>query len=179
MEERDIENYDYLAVTLKKATEDELLRCYSALGWEMIEVNEDKLYVDITHYTMRRPQQIEDKDKRLLLQVRVESEVNKMAKYAHDRHRKSVLWGTFLALFALACAACGIVLMVYFKTTLYYAVGGVIIAAGIAAGLADIFIVKRLAEWENGVFESNTRKCMARLKEVFSRISQLRGTEDG
>lgn len=179
MEKRDIENYDYLSVTLKKATEKELLRCYSVLGWEMISVEEDKIYVDITHYEMRRPCKIEHKDKLLLLQVRVESEVNKLSKYAHDKHKRSLIFGIALGLLSLGLIAAAIVLMLYFKTTLFYVVGGVLIAFGVAAGIADIFISCRLIEWEDGVFASKTRKCIARLEEVFSRIAEIRGEENG
>lgn len=179
MEERDIENYDYLSVTLKKAFEKELLRCYDAMGWEMISVKEDRLYVDITHYEMRRPVKIEHKDKLLLLQVRVESEINKLAKYAHGRHKKSTIFGITMGFLSLGLIAAAIVLMLYFKTTLFYIAGGVMVAAGIAVGIADIFLDSRLIEWENGVFESNTRKGLARLEEVFSRIAKIKGEKDG
>ncbi len=179
MEERDIEKYDYLSVTLKKTSERELLRCYDAMGWEMVSVKEDKIYVDITHYDMRRPQQIEHKDKLLLLQVRVESEVNKLAKFAHDKHKRSLFFGFALGLLSLGCIAAAIILMLYFKTLLFYIVGGALIALGIALSIADVFISRRLIEWEDGVFASNTRKCLARLEEVFSRIEKIRGDVNG
>lgn len=141
--ERDYENYDSLHVTVKKAKIDELIAHYAAFGWECIDYEEDGLYDDIIHLSLRRPHKIEHKDELQLMQVYLESALNKKGGAEANPCPKALAFGLTLGAVALTMIIVGLYygFLTANKTlsVLCFVLAGV---GGVVALLTAIFTVK-------------------------------------
>ncbi len=108
---RDYLHYDYLSVSVKSEHLDKILSCYSALGWKERKREDDRQYSDMKYLSFVRPHKINNKDRLQYLQVRMESAINSMSMHYSRKHKKSVLYGSVLAVFAAVLIAAGLLLL--------------------------------------------------------------------
>ena len=109
---RDHKNYDYLTITAKVEREAEIIASYATLGWETVSVSEDKKFFDLDVIEFRRPHKIENKDRLQLLQVKLETLLNKYGVLRHKRKAKSAAFGLVGGIFGCIALAAGIALLV-------------------------------------------------------------------
>ncbi len=175
MQNCDFKNYDYLTVTLKNRGASELIRYYKMLGWQVINQLPDGTYEDITHCIMRRPHKIANKDKLQFLQVRVETEVNKMAQFAYDRRKLSRAFSIVSAILALLSVAMGVAFIIIFNGIAWGLGGVALIALGVCVAIVAFFAYGYITKWEIDRVKNNMGVSMAKLSEILAKIRALRG----
>lgn len=104
----DYKNFDYISAAVDKNGAAELSARYAALGWECAESKEDRIYRNLLHVTLRRPHSIAHKDELQLLQVYLESALNKIGKINAYPCPKTLFFGLFFGLVSLALIVTGI-----------------------------------------------------------------------
>jgi len=107
----DYNEFDQISLVLKKDVMELMLSYYAEFGWREYERYEDKRYIDLVHLTLVRPHRIPNKDKLQLLQVRLEFEVNSLARERRNKHSGSLIVGLTLLVFILSLLGIGIALL--------------------------------------------------------------------
>lgn len=110
--ELDIKNNDYLTITAKADSREDIIHSYEMLGWRLLDVREDKQYIDLDVIDFVRDHKIPNKDKLQLMQVRLETYLNKFGEARHKKYRKSAILAISGYLVAFLLFAAGIALLV-------------------------------------------------------------------
>lgn len=173
--EKDYANFDYLSLTVKKESAEEVVASYGVFCWEEIERRADKQYSDILHITFKRVHKIENKDRLQYLQVEYESHLNKRSAIKIRKHYKSnMIISTALAL--LGCFLFGIIALVFFiKSTLSIVLGSVLIAIEAGLSVLLIYIVRKLRRKERVVFDDTTNKLNKDINKILAEAVCLTG----
>lgn len=161
---KDINKYDYLSVSVKTDSEDEMVTRYGAFGWELIERFDDKQFFDIAVIYFRRPRSVPNKDRLQYLQVGMETAVNNLSKYRQNKHAFSLAFGLTLGVFGCALLAVGIVLIVL--SALWSIItGGLMMAIAIVLFVIICTSLKKITTKENSRYDELTE---ATRRELFS-----------
>ncbi|MEG1527542.1 MAG: hypothetical protein RR248_02350 [Clostridia bacterium] len=145
---RDYSRYDYLTIAIKTDKPNEILSCYKDFCWEVIESADDDQFDDIIHVSFRRKHKIANKDRLQLLQVNMETALNKLGKICKNKHSKSAWLGIPLGICDCGLAIGGILLVQYAKSLLGL-LGGIFAVLGSIVFLAILGIqIKKLFKTE-------------------------------
>lgn len=171
---RDHKNYDYLTITAKVEREAEIIASYATLGWETVSVSEDKKFFDLDVIEFRRPHKIENKDRLQLLEVKLETLLNKYGVLRHKRKAKSATFGLVGGIFGCIALAAGIALLVTEIAELAAVVTG---AIAIVIGLAMLTVVgvfmRRVAETEARDYSEKMAAVLKGIDEVCASAKEL------
>lgn len=177
----DIKNYDYLCITAKSDSVDGIIASYKTLGWQLIEVREDKQYIDLDVIDFMRPHKIENKDRLQLLQVRLETALNKVGEARHKKHRKSAVIGLTGGI--IGCTAIALGILFFFMQgddmLLKIASGIASIVIGLALMTAVATTFKKLVRYENGIFAAVTSGLKADIEAICTEANRLIGNVGG
>lgn len=175
---KEINKYDYLSVSVKTDSEDEMITRYGAFGWELIERADDKRYSDIAVINLRRSHTIPNKDRLQYLQVGMETAVNNISKYKQNKHAFSLALGLSIGLFDCALLSGGIVLIVL--SALWSIIVGCLMTVTAIVVFASILTaLKKLIPKENLRYDSVTERTRTELALIEKEATELVGKNNG
>lgn len=174
--EFDYNEYDSISLALKENESERMLSYYKAFGWSEYEKQEDKRYFDIVHIKLMRRHKIPNKDKLQLLQVKMESLVNRFASVRKNKHSKSVISALSLGILALGILVIGIILLIN-RSLIPLAVAMIILSA--VSPLAIVPFVKSTVKKEKQSFAAKFKEMTSEISEIISRAKKLYGEENG
>ncbi len=168
--QRDYNNYDYLSVSLKLGVKRDLRKFYQLLGWELLDERADNRFVDVLHCTYRRAHHVKNKDRLQYLQVRCETEINRMAKATQNRNVKSALacvTGILLAAFLL----CGSMMTLFLAVApLRWALAAFLFAVCVGVCIATPFLVRKVKKQEEEGYKKQMTEGVNTLQEIHNQI---------
>lgn len=177
--QRDHKNYDYLTITAKVEREEEIIASYATLGWETVEITEDKRFFDLDTIEFRRPHKIENKDRLQLLQVKLETLLNKFGVLEHKKKAKSTTFGLVGGIFGCIALAAGIALLVTELGRIAAVITAIIL---LVAGLSLLTVVavfmKRVLETEARDYAEKKKNVLNGIYEICRQADALRGVND-
>ncbi len=100
--EKNIKNFDYITIVIKKEKQEEILKIYKCLGWEILSENQHQQYVNLVEVEFVRNHFIPNKDTLQFLQVNLENDINKKGRLERNKHSKSLALGLSLGLTTVA-----------------------------------------------------------------------------
>ena len=178
MKEKDIKNFDYLDIIVKKISEDEIVDAYSAFLWEKIDKKEDERYNDVVHLSFRRPHKIQNKDRLQLLEVYYQSALELRAGLEIKKHSKSKVNLANLIFFS-AIFIFGVGVFIYLNKTLLSVILGSVFALFVLSGA--IFLaskIKKLFIKENNIYLEKLRKINDEINGILSEANALTKKEN-
>lgn len=168
----DYNKFDSLSLALKAELFDKMLSYYEKFGWRVFEKYEDRRYMNIVHVTLIREHRIKNKDKLQLLQVKLESLINRMAKNRERKHRKTL----FFSLCASAAFVLSAALAIFLATRRIPAltlVGACLVFFGVGGFFAHIPLSVRIYRKENASYARNFKRTSAEIVRVIERANTL------
>lgn len=175
---KDINRYDYLFVSVKTDSEEEMVARYKKFGWELTKRSDDKHFSDIAVINLRRPHAILNKDRLQYLQVGMETAVNDLSKYKQKKHAFSLALGITLGVFACAMLAGGIVLIVL--SYLWSLIIGYSLAVLATMTLVVMpLVLKRIISKENLRYDIVVEKTRQELSLIEKEAAELIGDNNG
>ena len=158
MKEKDIQNFDYLDIIVKKISEDEIVDAYSAFLWEKIDKKEDKRYNDVVHLSFRRPHKIQNKDRLQLLEVYYESALELRVDIEIKKHSKSKMnLANLIFLSAILLFGVGVFICLN-KTLLSIILGSVFALSVLGVAIFLASKIKKLFIKENDIYLEKLKK---------------------
>ncbi len=168
----DYNKYDSLSLALKSELVDKMLSYYEKLGWRVFEKYEDKKYMNIVHVTLVREHVIKNKDKLQLLQVKLESLINRMAKDRKRKHSKTLILSLSSSLFLVISLALGIFLAMRDVPALTL-VGACLIFFGVGGFFAHIPVSVKTYRNENTAYARKFKRTSAEIVRLIERANEL------
>ncbi len=172
--EFDYNEYDSISLALKENESERMLGYYKAFGWEEYEIREDKRYFDIVHIKLKRRHKIRNKDRLQLLQVKMESVVNRFALARKNKHSKSIIAGLTLGVLALAFLTISIML---FVEQILIPLSAAFFIVGIALSAAIAPVVKSTVKKENQSFAVKFKEMTSEISRIIFSAEKLYGGE--
>lgn len=168
-------------MSINSVVAEEILDCYAALGWKQAERREDEQFENVEHFEFFRPHGIAHKDRLQLLQVYLETEVNKIARITVNKHARSLAAGLFSWIAGIALVTLGVLVSVLFYQKMHAAA----VVLGIVAGVfgfavlvaSAVFVVKAFKK-ENEFYENSVRDGLNAMEDVYREARLLTEPED-
>ncbi len=174
--EFDYNEYDSISLALKENESERMLAYYKAFGWEEYEMREDKRYFDIVHIKLKRRHKIPNKDRLQLLQVKMESAVNRFALARKNKHSKSIIAGLTLGVFAIVFLTVGIKL---FAEQALMPLSAAFFIVGIALSVAIVPVVKSIVKKEKQSFAVKFKEMTSEISRIIFSAEKLYGGKNG
>jgi Flp pilus assembly protein TadB len=174
-QKKDYWQYDYIDLTSKIKSADELSKSYAVFGWEEIERYADKLYVDVVHLSFRRPHKIQNKDDLQYLQVTYERLFNERAVYEYKKHERSSLILTLYLLFIIIVASAGLLTFINAYTLSTKIISGIVVGA---CAVCLFFVCKHnkfMRKKENEKFLKKSNKIDSIIQQTLIQAETLVG----
>lgn len=171
----DYHNFDRLSVTLKLDKEPEMVERFGCFGWRQVERFDDRQYDDLVHIAFERPHKIDNKDELQLLQVNMESCVNKSAKLKKNKLAKTTIIGLIAGMIGCGMIAGGIVIAVLLHSILTIALGSVLAAAGLAEILICLPFLLKTAKKEQENFTIQYAQTVEETDKICNAAKALTG----
>lgn len=175
---KDINKYDYLSVSVKTDSEEEMIARYKTFGWELIEQFDDKQFSDIAVINFRRAHAILNKDRLQYLQVGMETAVNNLSKYKQNKHSFSLALGLSLGVFDCALLSGGIVLIVL-SALWSIIIGCLMTVIAIVVFVGTLTALKKIIPKENLRYDGVTEKTHRELSLIEKEAAELVGENNG
>ncbi len=176
----DYNSYDRLSLELKTEAKGSMLEYYLAFGWEPYLEEADSRYADIVHVDLRRPHNIPNKDRLQLLQVKMESAVNRFAIARRDRHSVSLIMSLSFALGGAVSIALGALIAFKLSGLPFIILGSALALIGLAVPLFLIPTFIRIFKNENKKYMAAYSKMGADIARIIVLARELGGdTNDG
>jgi len=169
----DNENYDYLSITLQTEKVDEMVSVYKNFLWEEVSRLENKNNPNVCYLTFKRPHNVENKDRLQYLQVVMENSINDFSSRFVNKHLKSLLFSTILAVLFVSALVLSILFLVnpytYFTTVMSY------ITAPISIGGMIFVVIKSIKMFkdENRKFDYHAEDTGETLKNILLEVEEL------
>jgi hypothetical protein len=172
---RDINNFDYLSISVKSERLDKIIYCYEALGWREEKREEDKKYYDMKYLLLSRPHNIPNKDRLQYLQVKMETKLNYLSCSNAYRHKGSFLLGLFLTVLGLCLLACGLFCIFGTDTSFSLPLGITLLSLGLISLAAQVYpyTIMRKKEGERATEKINT--ALKQIEEYVAEAEKLYG----
>lgn len=178
---KEIYNYDYLSVSVKTDSENEMVARYGVFGWELVGRFDDKKFSDIAVIDFRRPHAIANKDRLQYLQVGMETAVNNLSKYKQNKHGFSLALGISCGVFSCALLAGGIMLIIL-SALWSIVIGCLMNVVAIVLVVVVLVVLKKLIPKENlrydTVFEKIQSELLVIEKEAVALVGESNGRKD-
>jgi hypothetical protein len=136
---RDINNFDYLSISVKSERLDKIMYCYEALGWREEKREEDRQYYDMKYLLLSRPHNIPNKDRLHYLQVKMETKLNYLSRSNAYRHMCSTIVAIVLTLIGLCLLAGGLFFIFGVEAGYSLPLGIALCTAGLLCLVAQIY----------------------------------------
>lgn len=174
----DYNNYDKLVLYVKNEQSYEIIKYYEALGYELISKHENKKYSDTIDLTFVRPHKICNKDALQLLQVHLETELNKLGKCKKYKHSLSINLGLTLGflgvLFFVFSLNKLLMATILYKKIIFSCFGLV----GLIIIFINLVIVPKIIKKEKQNFLDSSYKINKNIKKILKKIKETRGLND-
>lgn len=175
MEKIDFNNFDKLNLFVKKSKHQDVVKSYTALGWELIEEKENNRYEDIIDLTFLRPHKLQNKDELQIMQVYMEDNLNEIAKLERNKHSKTTGLGLFLGSVALLLFCWALYLII--KPQLLV-IGIILIAVSIILFVLEIIFLPKLFKKEKLSFNTKFTQLNSQIEEICKKANLLLGGKD-
>lgn len=177
--ERDIINFDYLTVIIKKEKQAEVLENYACFGWELVntkDINSENVY----EIDLKRPHKLNNKDELQYLQVNMESELNKLGKLETDKHSKSTIIGIITGIIGIGMTIFGILMAIKNYLEVNLLVGGIMLCVtGLTLLIVMTFLIIKISKREIEVFDIKFQKSQKAVEDYCKIAKELLGGKDG
>jgi len=175
---KDINNFDYQTIVVRKEKADEVLANYKSFGWQILEEKQHDVYDNLLNVVLVRDHFIKNKDELQYLQVNMEINVNKRGKAEKHKHSKSFILGMNLGLFAM-------IFLTNMFLSIFMLTGAIRLALAIGFGVLslvlivlDAVFVPMLIKKENMKYEKNMLIFNQSIKESCEKAKALTGVKD-
>jgi hypothetical protein len=159
--QRDINNFDYLSVSVKSEQLDRIMHCYRSLGWSEVKREDDRQYYDMKYVLLSRPHKIRNKDRLQYLQVKMETKINAISQIRVKRHIGSTCVTIGLCVFMFLFALSGILAYFLLSGTMATVSCFALCSCAFACLLFEFFpfLIMRKSEVKkcNGAIKNNLR----------------------
>lgn len=181
MDERllDYHNYDKLTLFVKDDREENLIRIYKGLGYDLVSSVPNKRYNNIIDLTFVRSHKIKNKDKLQYLQVGLEIELNNIGRLEKNRHAKSMSVGLTIGAIAIMMIALGVYFILGAGLTSSKIGNLVMIVLGLLILGSELIILPKIIKKENENFEVKNKETNVKLEKIFEQIKIARGGDYG
>ena len=166
-------DFDRLDVFAKKDKLELIEKCYSRFAWEKVQVSDNTRYEDLVDVTFQRAHKVPHKDDLQLMQIYMESCLNRIGRLESTKHSRSTILGLALGIFSLAMCGLGLWLIISIATTLSIIFGAIAVAVGVALLVLTTLLSVRLFKRERGDFEDKKAKLDGELESICSKAEQL------
>lgn len=169
MTNADLENYDYLGLSVHGDMADEIEEAYRALGWQVMERREgERCLLDL-----RRPHKIPHKDKLQRMQVGLETALNELGDVERKRFLKSTIVTVLGLLFGLSSFALGsyLILSLAYKTAVV--IGAVMLVVGSALMITTVLVAGALHKSEDAAYKDKIERTVAEISDLCIKASEL------
>jgi hypothetical protein len=146
--EKDYNNYDYLSISVKNYQLDNVLTCYTSLGWKVIKRENDRKFFDMKYILLSRPHHVPEKDRLQYLQVRMETQINAISGAYTFRHTKSDAFLLFCCLVCTCLMALGIYFIIEKPFWTAVVMGSLIVVFSAFCGAGCVYPYKKMRQKE-------------------------------
>jgi hypothetical protein len=171
--ERDINNYDYLSISIKSERLDKIMYCYKALGWREEKREEDRQYYDMKYLLMSRPHNIQNKDRLHYLQVRMENKLNYLSRSNAYRHRVSTLVAIILTVLGVCLLALGLYFFFGFDGVLFLPFGIAFSVLGLLFIVAQVYPFTVMRKKESTLAEAKISNALKDIEAFVKEAEEL------
>lgn len=175
--EKDHDKYDYLSVSLKSEYSEEIMKCYLALGWKDVHMEEDKDYADMKYVLFSRPHDTPNKDRLQYVQVRMENILNSISERSIKRHAKSTALAVLLGIFGLLFVAAGLSIALILSALAYKIYGYICVGIGAIMLLGLIYPLTKLRKKENEKLKSTYERNFSEFEKFVKEAARLSSAE--
>ncbi len=172
----DYNEYDSISLMLKENEAERILTYYAAFGWEVYEKRDDGRYFDIVHIKLKRRHSISNKDRLQLLQVEMETTVNRFAYTRKNKYSRSLISALTMGLVSLAFVIFGILLILK-GSLVTLAISS--IALGALTPVVFLPMIKNTVKEDRKRFALKFKAMTAEISRIISLAKNLYGEENG
>lgn len=171
--------YDSLVLYVKDNKTKLIIEEYRNLGWELVSSVSNNRYKNIMNLTFVRPHVIENKDELKLLQVDIESTLNKMGRLEKNKCRGVIVVGLSLLVLGVALTALSILQLFNSCSMLDKVLGVSLLIGAIITFTFMYYIVPIIYRADIMKFEAKYLEIKSTLATVHQRIKDVRGVKYG
>ncbi len=175
---RDYWNYDYISLTAKVKTADEVVDAYNDFGWEEIDRFADKRYIDVLHLSFRRSRNVKNKDEMQYLQVCYERLINKRTEYEYKRHDRSNIVLSLLMVLCIGLAFVGAVAVYNARSYFTLVWAWCAIGIGFLGITPSLFLVKKMRKKEKLKFKERKQEIDEQIEKTLAKAIKIAGEAD-
>ncbi len=177
-QEKDYWNYDYIDLSVKTDSADEVVSSYNTFGWQETDRFADKQYKDVLHLSFKRERKITDKDRLQYLQVSYEMLLNKRNTREYKMHDKSSLVLTLLCVLIVGVLISGCLILSRFNSLISNVVSSALIIVGTVGGLLAIKLNRKMRKQEKAKYLNYARKINGQISDVLLKVRAIRGNKN-
>ena len=178
MKNRNIKDYDYQVVVVRKEVAQELINNYECFGWVVISRSQHNRYENLIEVEMQRNHFINNKDDLQFLQVNMESDVVKRGRLSKTKNSKSTIFGITLAVISAILLTLSVLML--FKVFSYNSlvlgiISGVV---GILCSILIPFICIKMVRKENILYAEKHEYYTQSISQYVSIAKEILGDCD-
>lgn len=175
---KNINNFDYQTIEIKKEKQDEIVKIYECLGWSLRKISQHKQYDNLVDVEFERDHFIGSKDDLQFLQVGVESDVNNLGRIERTRKLRAVSLIIALCILSVGALAGAVFLFINAKEVgLVWSILMLMVAV-VFSGLT-IMAEKRIAQKEKKLVAEKTLQYKKSIEHQLQSAKILLGGKDG
>lgn len=171
---KNINNFDYQTIVIKKDKQEEMIKNYECFGWAVRQINQHKRYDNLVEVEFERNHFIKNKDDLQFLQVGMECDVNNLGRIERTRKLRSVIFVLGLCALALASLVIAIVLLINAQEV-GVAWGFAMLVVAVAVSIITVAIEKKIAQNEKKLVAEKTVQYKKSIEDYLSSARGLLG----
>lgn len=173
--ELDYWNNDYLSLTVKENSVEEIVSSYGAFCWKEIERRADRQYSDVMHVTFTRPHKIENKDKLQFLQVCFEALINERSLINKRKHYKSQMMLSLVLTLGVGVLLGALALVFFLQNTLSIVLGSTLVALEACLTFFLAFKIRKIKIKETKRFNEKSENITKQINKIWAEAICLTG----
>lgn len=174
----DYRTEDSLVISVRKDKEWSIRQKYKKFGWVQYRMTDDSVYENIAHIYFKRPHDIAHKDELQLLQVNMETAVNRLSKAERYKNYKSMALGTAIALISSLSLLIAVLLPLLSFAVHHLVACGIFALLAILTLAIGIPVNAKRREREQTAYDKLTLQLNAEIDGILKRAEQLIGVND-
>lgn len=175
--EKNIKEFDYLTVEIKKEKAEEIIERYECFGWKIEDKRQNMFYENLYTVELCRHHQIANKDELQFLQVNMECDINDRGKLEKNKHAKSFIYSFSVGFVGLVAVI--ISLLSIFQLMNIKLIWGIIIGVLGAIMLASLpFYLHRSIPKEKANFINKDKILNDSIENCCKQAKKLLGVEN-
>ena len=169
----DYKNFDTLTIQVKTNKKDEVLKYYSALGWQLFDEKDNARFEDLFDLTFIRPHKIANKDELQLEQIHLENKLNALGKLEKYKDAKTISFILLLLPLLLASAGIGLWLVLSYAYLTWLIVGISLEMLALALAVILAIFTGKIHKKEKEYFLKHRDDVQTQINETLEKIKML------